>query len=1481
MCGTVLYYRSGMSAQPKRPIAATVESLVRLLERRPIVWVGAGLSMAAGYPSTWSLVQTMAKEADDPIDTSQDFTRVVDAFIASAGRGALANLLHSEFATVRQPASVHRDIARLAGRGKLAAVVTSNYDDLIEDALKAEGVTHLVQTMEDNADVGPDTLRVLKIHGSHRHWHEVILSGASHTAFEERYSFLMNQLRVMLQRRPIVFVGCSMTDPRILGWLAGLDASWAERLERWRPMMTESDWQRALAAPYGAATAAQPLARGNIRPLVVANRDEHLPRLWREAADRLAGSLAVSVPASITSGSPTPETPAPVAIRWLHLSDLHAGAPGQALWHQVRADFEDDLVKMSRKLGAPDLILLSGDLAFSGREYDAVDTIVGHLRDRLAQAHPGSPAPLLFAVPGNHDLMRPARRRNYLVLKTYGDPDDPDAKELFDELWRDRDVGLLQPLFADYTAWRRTQVAAPLRAAGAQVHESYFPGDISAVIEKSGFRLGLVGLNTAWLQYTSGDFTGRLHVPLEQFHRALLKGDDPLSFFTGCDAALLLMHHPRSWLHARAQRAFDAGIYPAGRFDLCLHGHLHAARSDVTAISGTQPRAFFQAPSLFGLERYGAANESRSFGYTFGELRSDGGLRVWPRVLIERGSGRWAFDRDQRFDDPADDGAIWLRRPRIPVRTEAARAATVAPARTAGTDWQSALGAYLDWACTEYGTIDMAGLGYGRLRVPLNDVYVPLRFHGCSDAEISSGALRTGRALHRGSDRDVDLESAFTWAQPAQHLLVMGDPGAGKTTALRKLMWSVIDRDGSAIGLPAPTVPVFLRLRDLRESDLRKPLGDFIEARLRVHAPVPEGLGTWLWQRGHILLLLDGLDEVADPRRRKRVCDYLEAQFASAAARGIRAVVSSRFAGLGEGIGFDGSFAELAIHPMNDEQIEALLTRWFEAAEITAARAADADADVAASGARGRQSGRDLAERLRAPEYLAPQLLELISNPLLLTLLCVVAFEGRQIPRERTEFFDDCLRTLLGRWRRGLAAPATEPFMSYADAVEMLGPVAWAMHVEARKYDLSRARLEELLRPEIAHIESKRRSVLPMGQVIDWLWRDAGVLTEYAPDEFGFMHLSLQEYLAAHRAAVLGSEGVARLAAEFGNEWWREVTLIFVALDRHRLFGALLEAVIAGGKLAIERALVRRCLNEAHRANLGPLLRVAEDTIRDVDEAAAAISLLTPYDSDERVRKAVMRGRVARQATRVLEDAQTGIRLLWIPGGEFSMGADDLDDDAKPIHRVRLSPFWLADTQITNQQYQQFVRATGHREPKFWRGRRLNQPEQPVVGVSWFDARAYCAWLQEQTDWPVDLPSEAQWEFAARGPENHAFPWGFELPDASRAHFGHSWMTGAPLPVGSLPAGSGPFGTLDQAGNVWEWCKDRYDPIAYQGRGALTGDPYESGDDASPDEVRVVRGGSRDGSAQGLRSAYRSRSQASKTAFFLSFRVSSSPAVGK
>jgi formylglycine-generating enzyme required for sulfatase activity len=234
----------------------------------------------------------------------------------------------------------------------------------------------------------------------------------------------------------------------------------------------------------------------------------------------------------------------------------------------------------------------------------------------------------------------------------------------------------------------------------------------------------------------------------------------------------------------------------------------------------------------------------------------------------------------------------------------------------------------------------------------------------------------------------------------------------------------------------------------------------------------------------------------------------------------------------------------------------------------------------------------------------------------------------------------------------------------------------------------------------------------------------------------------------------------------------------------------------------------------------------------------------------------------------------TGIRFLLVPGGRFAMG-ERKRSESSPRHQVEVSSFWLAELPVTRLQYGRFLAPFGRREPVLLEKARFHDPNQPVVGVTWLDAYSFCQWASRISGLAVSLPTEAQWEFAARGPEGRPYPWGSEEPDALRAQFDRHWLKDAPLPVGSLPGSRGPFGHLDQAGNVWEWCLDSWDASAYARRGVLTVDPVEL--DTGDTKKRVVRGGGFTSMALELHAAYRNAWQNDDGSVSIGFRVAAMP----
>jgi formylglycine-generating enzyme required for sulfatase activity len=217
--------------------------------------------------------------------------------------------------------------------------------------------------------------------------------------------------------------------------------------------------------------------------------------------------------------------------------------------------------------------------------------------------------------------------------------------------------------------------------------------------------------------------------------------------------------------------------------------------------------------------------------------------------------------------------------------------------------------------------------------------------------------------------------------------------------------------------------------------------------------------------------------------------------------------------------------------------------------------------------------------------------------------------------------------------------------------------------------------------------------------------------------------------------------------------------------------------------------------------------------------------------------------------------------MVRIPAGPFLMGSNDGPEDERPQHRITLAEFMIDRTPVTNRQFAQFLNGVGiksakgeawydvddadariHRREGKWAA-DAGYENHPAVEVSWFGAVAYCSSLGRR------LPTEAEWEKAARGTDGRKYPWGNEPPDRVRAQYMAGWNQ--TRPVDSLPKGASPYGVLDASGNAWEWVSSAYLPY-----------PYDAGDgreDLTREQVRGTRGGGHDSSAEELTTTHRGR----------------------
>jgi formylglycine-generating enzyme required for sulfatase activity len=227
-------------------------------------------------------------------------------------------------------------------------------------------------------------------------------------------------------------------------------------------------------------------------------------------------------------------------------------------------------------------------------------------------------------------------------------------------------------------------------------------------------------------------------------------------------------------------------------------------------------------------------------------------------------------------------------------------------------------------------------------------------------------------------------------------------------------------------------------------------------------------------------------------------------------------------------------------------------------------------------------------------------------------------------------------------------------------------------------------------------------------------------------------------------------------------------------------------------------------------------------------------------------------------------------QMIHIPAGKFTMGSNDYESE-KPPHAVNLSDYYIGKYPVTNREYQAFVRDAKYKAPQHWNGGEFPQGKanHPVVYVSWDHAAAYCAWLSKKTGKQYRLPTEAEWEKAARGTDGRKYPWGNDAPNRDLLNFNDN--VGDTTDVDSYDDGVSPYGVYDMAGNVWERINDWYSETYYQKL------PPKNPLGPSSGEMRCLRGGSWGDYADSARVSVRNFSLPNVSSGNIGFRVVSLP----
>ncbi len=844
------------------------------------------------------------------------------------------------------------------------------------------------------------------------------------------------------------------------------------------------------------------------------------------------------------------------------------------------------------------------------------------------------------------------------------------------------------------------------------------------------------------------------------------------------------------------------------------------------------------------------------------------------------------------------------------------------------TAYREALDRYLDWVGHSYGQLNLRGIERRQERVlslSLDDVYVPLDVDVVPDRRERqapreksrmAGEQRPGPSLAEGQVRRISMKDLLGLGL---RQVVIGGPGCGKTTVLRYVacLLARAIREGDPalarekLGLEEPLpLPVYVPLSEYnqhrrRMAGQRDPRAGTLTAFIGHHLIRQEavrGLPHDFFERLLVggracILLLDGLDEVADERERVLVRRAVE-NLANGAPQA-RCVVTSRTRAYGGEAVLPEEFRVCHVRPLDETHVETLVSYWCRA--------------VYADPAERAREQEELLRAIRNLEALRTQKGEpsLVDTPLMVTIVAIVHYNRRRLPDQRVELYDECVKVLLSEAHH----PPSEVQFALADwggtlaeKRNLLSYLAFEMHRSGqdRGRVIAEGRLRATLRPRF-----ERRYPGQAGERLDEFvraMRERGSLLDERGGRYQFTHLSFQEFLAARHLAESVREVdkiVAFLAdgERVTDSWWREPILLtagYLAVSSDEQAMGLVHG------LARMTGEPRRQLAAAELAGTALVEMAAAGSAAREEVANRLVALLT----DRQVTGLTPRERArAGRALGLLGDPRDLDVFVEVPAGEFWMGSETKAafDNEKPVHRLHLETFHIACYPVTNAQYARFVDAGGYDErrywteagwawrqgdfgqkpedyedewwkwitdrqhfdrPEFWDDPRWNVPNHPVVGITWHEAVAYCRWLTERLQvaggklqvwrngqletlklesgtFEARLPTEAEWEKAARGGrDRREYPWG-DTFDAARLNLkvGDEPVE-ATSAVGIFPQGASPYGVLDMSGNVWEWTSSLW------GRKFRTpeyGYPYQAADgreDLGAEGNRVLRGGS-------------------------------------
>jgi formylglycine-generating enzyme required for sulfatase activity len=736
------------------------------------------------------------------------------------------------------------------------------------------------------------------------------------------------------------------------------------------------------------------------------------------------------------------------------------------------------------------------------------------------------------------------------------------------------------------------------------------------------------------------------------------------------------------------------------------------------------------------------------------------------------------------------------------------------------------------------GFIDIRGLQVGSGKVnkfSIEDLYIRV------DLKSEGSKSHTpGEAAERQLELLLEQRRA----------VIIGDPGSGKTTLLRRvahslaIAWLRVRADAAKIdfGIEGePPLPLLIRLSDLSTFLERSTASNASE--LPSAADSPEWLPLFMskmsreyhWgldaavfrellTQGRAIVLLDGLDEAPLARVRKVLTVLIEncarvydqcAFLLTSRPKGYTPETSLR------------EFQVFEVQPLSEGSVQAFLHRWCESL-------------FREEPVRREQHFSELCSALDS----SAEIRRMAANPVMLTALAVVHWNQKRIPEQRAELYESILTWLCRARedRKGRTSPEK--------CMRLLQSVALTMQnsTDGRLVEASRrwAAEEIAARSWEGEMGVDRAEQFLMEEELD-----SGIVVARG-DNVRFWHLSFQEYLAARAIAALGEQDQKSLLISDARKVlapeWRETVLLFAGILHHQgpeklnsMLGALLDLPGMTSSMSNEAGLIS--LVGAIQRDLtafGFILRDERfDSIRE--------RIMRIFDPKRQLSIPPQERLEAAEALGQSGDPRLdGERWVYTPAGSFLIGAQRENSDAPGYdpcalanelrcRTIELNEIHVSRFPVTVADFGRFIADSGYDNPEYWKAGGFGEwkrPDQwdsqiqfsnrPVVGLSWFEAQAWCRWA----GWGVKLLTEEEWECTARGKSGRLFPWGDTQPDGLFLNYANGDSIGRPTPVGFYPLGNTPEGIADLAGNVFEWCEDEVE----RGRRALRGGCFRSVD---------------------------------------------------